>query len=319
MPQRPTRAQRSAVSTDAAQIAPYVLQPPTPPLFGPTLARTRRRRSADVFGSGGGYGTDSESAAEGDDVRGENAAGDRNEYLWGPEDDAALPPDSQLSESPACASALESDDDMPVLVEVSGSEDDDESDSDTQSAASGIPDLENVDNTDVQPHTDSEDDTSASLPPSLLPIVEAVLQNLGRPKPKITSFFEVETAAEKAVRLEREHREFAERAEETHLRETNAIRQKAARIRTDGRERAERFRAGRREEKIASGWIPGQKRKRVDLVEVVGRWIDPEAKAGGVSKWKDSILHNVAWAKGNSPGGQSTRTGILQPYADIRK
>jgi hypothetical protein len=45
--------------------------------------------------------------------------------------------------------------------------------------------------------------------------------------------------------------------------------------------------------------------------QVVGRWIDPEAKAEGVSKWKDSVLRNVAWAKGNSPGGQSTRTGLL--------
>ena len=45
--------------------------------------------------------------------------------------------------------------------------------------------------------------------------------------------------------------------------------------------------------------------------QVVGRWIDKAAKKEGVSKWKDSVLHNVAWAKGNSPGGHSTRTGIL--------
>ncbi|KAF7371545.1 DDE superfamily endonuclease [Mycena venus] len=381
MLRRPIRAQRSAVSTGAALIVPYGLPPP---LFGPVPGRTRARRSADVFGSGDGYGTDSESAAEEDDVRGDITAGDPNEYLWGPEDNAPLPLDSQSSEfgdmesqgsgfdnatlniaGAACAFGLEVDDDMPGLVEVSGSEDDDESDSGTRL-----------------------DDTSSSLPPILPAIVEAAPQNSGRTK--ITSFFKVETAAEKAVRLERDHREFAEHAEEKRLRETNAIRQKAARIRADGRERVARFRARRREEKKASGWMPGQKRKRVDLVEedvrknkkpcgpkqkeknkkkdakltnwfhpliwsqvitaaaragrswhpsaivrearklnlgvfwkltpqVVGRWIDPEANAAGVSKWKDSVLRNVAWAKGNSPGGHLTRTGILQPYPDIRK
>jgi hypothetical protein len=44
--------------------------------------------------------------------------------------------------------------------------------------------------------------------------------------------------------------------------------------------------------------------------QVVGRWIDSEAKAvHGTSKWSDSTLQRVV--AGNAPGGQSTRAGIL--------
>jgi hypothetical protein len=43
--------------------------------------------------------------------------------------------------------------------------------------------------------------------------------------------------------------------------------------------------------------------------QVVGRWIDPIAKAEGTSKWKDSVLTQVA--KGNSPRGENTRVGVL--------
>jgi hypothetical protein len=43
--------------------------------------------------------------------------------------------------------------------------------------------------------------------------------------------------------------------------------------------------------------------------QVVGRWIDRVAQEEGISKWKDSVLAEVE--KGNTPGGQSTRTGIL--------
>ena len=56
--------------------------------------------------------------------------------------------------------------------------------------------------------------------------------------------------------------------------------------------------------------------KRLDPVafsrlteQVVGRWIDRDAQAEGISKWKDSVL--AAVELGNSPGGQSTRVGIL--------
>jgi hypothetical protein len=43
--------------------------------------------------------------------------------------------------------------------------------------------------------------------------------------------------------------------------------------------------------------------------QVVGRWIDPAAKAEGTSKWKDSVLMQVA--KGNAPRGENTRVGVL--------
>lgn len=43
--------------------------------------------------------------------------------------------------------------------------------------------------------------------------------------------------------------------------------------------------------------------------QVLGRWIDREAKAEGISRWSDHTLERVR--NGNSPGGQSTRSGIL--------
>jgi hypothetical protein len=43
--------------------------------------------------------------------------------------------------------------------------------------------------------------------------------------------------------------------------------------------------------------------------QVVGRWIDPEGRRQGISRWKESVLEMVK--KGNSPCGNSTRTGIL--------
>ena len=43
--------------------------------------------------------------------------------------------------------------------------------------------------------------------------------------------------------------------------------------------------------------------------QVVGRWIDPEEKKRGVSCWKESVLNHIK--KGNAPGGEATRAGIL--------
>lgn len=43
--------------------------------------------------------------------------------------------------------------------------------------------------------------------------------------------------------------------------------------------------------------------------QVVGRWIDKEARAEGVFKWKDSVLESLP--TGAAPGGQSTRAGVL--------
>jgi len=43
--------------------------------------------------------------------------------------------------------------------------------------------------------------------------------------------------------------------------------------------------------------------------QVVGRWIDPEAKEEGISRWKDSMFANVE--RENAPGGGNTCVGIL--------
>ncbi|KAJ6611550.1 hypothetical protein B0H10DRAFT_2223946 [Mycena sp. CBHHK59/15] len=69
-------------------------------------------------------------------------------------------------------------------------------------------------------------------------------------------------------RLTSKSREYAEHAEEARLREVDAKRKIAARKRADATERMQRFRAREREEKIANGWVAGQKRKCVELVDV---------------------------------------------------
>lgn len=43
--------------------------------------------------------------------------------------------------------------------------------------------------------------------------------------------------------------------------------------------------------------------------QVVGRWVDEEARRRGEYKWKASILEKVKC--GNAPGGSNTRRGIL--------
>ncbi|KAJ7798099.1 hypothetical protein B0H14DRAFT_3157086, partial [Mycena olivaceomarginata] len=235
-------------------------------------------------------------------------------------------------------------------------------------------------------------------------------------KGKITGYWKVETAAEKAVRLEKDAREYAEHAEQAEkarLREVEEKRKAILRARESGNERMRRHRNRVCEEKIAGGWIPGKnKRKRVELADhdeistpdaelpehsrprrqfkednrqdnkpcgrkqkpenkkrnarytnwfhpllfsqvqaaasrvskpwkpraivqelhrtnlkdfyrlteqVVGRWIDSEARARGTSKWKDSVLQNVERGKGNAPGGHTTRCGVLYPYPATRK
>ncbi|KAJ7472584.1 hypothetical protein FB451DRAFT_299473 [Mycena latifolia] len=126
---------------------------------------------------------------------------------------------------------------------------------------SGMPNLADV--TDTEDSDDSDTDGEDSPPPAA-PAPSTVPRSTTTqgscPKPKITSYWRVETPEEKAVRMERDAREFAARAEEVRLREIDANRMKAARKRADATERMQRFRERGREEKIANGWIPGQKR-----------------------------------------------------------
>jgi hypothetical protein len=89
---------------------------------------------------------------------------------------------------------------------------------------------------------------------------EAATSSSVGPKSKITAYWKVETAAEKAVRMERETRKYAGHAEENRMREVNAARIVAGRKRVDNRERQQRFRDRKKAELIAEGWVPGQKR-----------------------------------------------------------
>jgi ElaB/YqjD/DUF883 family membrane-anchored ribosome-binding protein len=75
----------------------------------------------------------------------------------------------------------------------------------------------------------------------------------------------VETAEEKAARLEKDTREYAERAEEVRQREVEEKRKQRTRDRERANERMRRHRERLREEKIADGWIPGKKRVSVSL------------------------------------------------------
>lgn len=66
-------------------------------------------------------------------------------------------------------------------------------------------------------------------------------------------------------------------------------------------------------------WSPREITRRAKLLntkaferlteQVVGRWIDLDAKEQGISRWKDSVLANVD--RGNAPGGNTTRIGVL--------
>jgi hypothetical protein len=65
---------------------------------------------------------------------------------------------------------------------------------------------------------------------------------------------------EKAERIEREAREYAEQAEENRLREVEARCRKAAQQRVQANERMQRYCECTWNLKITEGWIPGQKR-----------------------------------------------------------
>jgi hypothetical protein len=78
-----------------------VLAPPPQPVFGPSTSSSTCDTAADVFGTAtrapkcDGYATDSESESGGEG----RGAIDDDGYAWGPEDDAPLPPESQMSVS----------------------------------------------------------------------------------------------------------------------------------------------------------------------------------------------------------------------------
>ncbi|KAJ7753856.1 hypothetical protein B0H16DRAFT_1886880 [Mycena metata] len=84
---------------------------------------------------------------------------------------------------------------------------------------------------------------------------------------KITAFFKPETAEQTAVRREREAREHAEHSEQLQSLAVTAARSKKAREWEHANERMRQCRKRKREEKIAQGHVPGQKRQRVHLLD----------------------------------------------------
>ncbi|KAF7366573.1 DDE superfamily endonuclease [Mycena sanguinolenta] len=363
------------------------LAPPPQPVFTAVATPSHQTTEVDVFGpvtqrrEQDGYGSDSDSESGGE--REENHNEDDG-YHWGPEDNAPGPPESQMSPdiSPS-DSPMHPDDDpsyhnLPPLQDVTDSE---ASDSDENGTPPPLP-AERKPTPHPQPHK------SATAG-------------------KITSFWKVESPEEKAVRLERDGRKYTERGEQVRLREVEEKRKKMARECVLAKERMQRYRDRLREEKMAEGWVPGKKRKRVDLLDhnnttgpdprlaeltrprrdfkedarknnkpggrkrknqkrnakyvnwqtpmlwsqieaaarrtlppwsprailselrktnskdfqrlkeqVIGRWIEQEA---GISRWKESVRQKAELGKGNSPGGNITRCGVLHPYPETRK
>ncbi|KAJ7100368.1 hypothetical protein C8R44DRAFT_946758, partial [Mycena epipterygia] len=403
---------------------------PAQPLFAPLPSSFTSSHAVDVFGSvtrraEGGYVTDSEREGEGGSPRG---MGDADEYAWGPEDDALGPPESQLSSSsfddsqsdgftfvdpPAADDNTTTVSDikgLPDLVEVEYSDSDDD--------MTGLASVDNSEDEAEVDDSDSEDEAasgSADATPAHAGPSRADLKPLAAvaaAKPKITEYWKTETAEEKAVRREKDARMYSERAEQTQLREVQEKRKKVARARVIANERMQRHRDRVRDAKIAEGWIPGMKRKRIHLLEydetptsqpadlaelsrprrqfkederkdnkpsgrkqkpknkkrgaqrtnwqtpflwsqidsaarrssrpwsprailadlqksnikdfcglkeqVLGRWIEGSRKSR-TSRWRDTILRKVEAGKGNAPGGQTTRCGVLHPFPATRK
>ncbi|KAJ7704108.1 hypothetical protein B0H17DRAFT_1194016 [Mycena rosella] len=393
--------------------------PPPQPIFGLFSSPTSYGNNLNVFGpvnpraATDGYGTDSGSASDGE---AERWSSDFDEYAWGPQDDAPAPPETQLTPGPFDGSqsddftfldppttdtdmAMYSDDasNIPELADTSDSDDSDISDSD----ANGTGPAQRQPAAGPSRKQAAQAQLAVPAPPA-------------GPKAKITSYWKVETAEEKAVRLERSARVYSEGSEERRAREVDETRKKKARERVEATERMRQYRDRRRpgDAKIAAGEIPSLKRKHVHLLEhddtpgpslelpelsrphrqfkesskkknkpsgrkqklknqkrdakytnwshpllwsqietaarisgkpwsqcaimkalrkanlktfhrlseqVIGTWIDPEAKKPGVSKWKNSILKNVELRPGNAPGGQTTQCGALHLYPETRK
>ncbi|KAJ7752947.1 hypothetical protein B0H16DRAFT_1459665 [Mycena metata] len=85
-------------------------------------------------------------------------------------------------------------------------------------------------------------------------------------KPKLTSYWKVETPEERVERQEREARVASEYFEERMAEQVAFKRMKLAKDRDGAAERQRRRRAHVKEEKIAAGWVPGRK-KPTTLVE----------------------------------------------------
>ncbi|KAJ7812888.1 hypothetical protein B0H14DRAFT_3751873 [Mycena olivaceomarginata] len=184
----------------------------------------------------------------------------------GPEDDALLPPESQMeSQATVNGATLDSTDDLsyadlPGLQDISDSEAGDSDNEGYDSAGEPMPNLEDVDNSDDEAMLAHA--ARAHTPPQ--PVPHPLHRCEGQSKNHIV--WKVETAEEKAVRRENDARMYAERVEEMRLREVNEKRKKKASDRVNSSERMQRHRDRVRDAKLAEGWVPGTKRLSVSLI-----------------------------------------------------
>jgi hypothetical protein len=149
---------------------------------------------------------------------------------------------------------------LPSLQDVSDSEDEASDDEDENTDTESIPEVDNTDDEAFLARSPQPQVPRTRAQPASPPIQLSKQAAAG--KGKITGYWKVETAEEKVVRLEKDAREYAERAEEVRQREMEEKRKQMARDRERGNERMQRHRDRLREAKIAGGWIPG-KNKRV--------------------------------------------------------
>ncbi|KAF7333775.1 hypothetical protein MVEN_02334200 [Mycena venus] len=225
--------------------------PPSPLIFNPAGLPSHRRGPEDVCGPvnprprAGGYSSE-DSDIEADD-KGQQDLNVSDEFSWGPEDDAPPPPESQLIQSAFFIDTHSYHGPIQARERVQATE------SDTGSVVGRLPALADI--------SDDEGDTYDAESMPGLDDVDNMNDELPydtpthRPRPLFPG-----PSEDKATRLERENREYTERAEEKRLREVDAKRMKAARKRVGATERMQQFRARKHEQKIADGWVPGQKR-----------------------------------------------------------
>jgi hypothetical protein len=229
-------------------------------LFSPVSPLQARTNNEDVFGSPtppaftNGYATDSESASDGE------AGGGADEYVWGTEDDAEMPPETQLSpqssaddfsflEPPTTDNdaasipdiATDNDTDLPALrseseCSMSESEDDDDLPGLRTVSCSDGSDIESGSDVAIArsqrngPLISAPAGRSRKTPSPPPPVVPSVDQ-------KITTYWTVETVEQRAVRLERDARRFMEDREEKLMREANDRRRQKAKEHVQGNER----------------------------------------------------------------------------------
>ncbi|KAJ7689639.1 hypothetical protein B0H14DRAFT_2652726 [Mycena olivaceomarginata] len=191
--------------------------------------------------------------------------GTRDDYSWGPEDDAPVPPESQSqmtidTDSTCMDSDVESlPEDLPSLQDISDLENDASDDEGDNSNTKSMPNLEVVNNPDdeaILMHSHRAHAAPSCGRPVSLPKQPSKRAAAG--KGKIMGYWKVEMAEEKAVRLEKDAREYSEWAEEVRLREVEEKQKQKVRDRERGNECMWRHCDHVRKAKIADGWIPGK-------------------------------------------------------------